>query len=287
MRTKFIVKSLCLAAALALAAPGTALAQAPAPSIAAPAVSFAPAPVAAPRVPRRQATGGFTGLYVGGLFGMAMAKSDAFGTFDLNGAGYFANASITDIEAVNPIKAEASKPLFGGTAGFNGQAGSAVIGVEGDFQILQLDETTSATETYTCCGTTFTLGQTITSDWLFSARARAGGVVGSALIYGTGGLAMTKLKLDTLFTDTDSSANASASVEETRKGVVVGGGVEFKAGPHVSIKGEFLHFNFGDFDPIVTNNLVLGTSPRPNETFTAEWTKVRMNVFRVGVNFGF
>lgn len=74
-------------------------------------------------------------------------------------------------------------------------------------------------------------------DWVATARVRAGFTPHeSLLLYGTGGVALAGAA--TMFN--------SAPVSSTQVGYVVGAGAEYRINSNWSVKGEFLHHNFGN-----------------------------------------
>ena len=146
------MKRILMAAALALAAGGQALA--------------ADLPQPAPPPPRAPATYvpvpvpvfSWTGIYFGinGGYG--------FGTGDFS--------SGATVSSVNGF-------LVGGTLGGNYQWNQFVLGIEGDGAWTNLDGTTTTT-----CGPP---SCEVKSTWLATARGRAGYAIDRILIYGTGG----------------------------------------------------------------------------------------------------
>jgi outer membrane immunogenic protein len=244
-----------------------------------------PAPARASMTPP-PATASWTGLYVGGIVGNGMGKADAVTSTVYTGPGYFAQSSVNSINANGAQSIEPSHALFGGEAGFNGQVGSAVIGVEGDFSQLKFDETQSDTVVYPDFSpTSYTISQSIKTTWMVTIRGRVGVAAGPALIYGTGGLAFTDFEYDALFTDNFATAHESAIIQEKPKKFVYGGGVEVKVGPHASVKGEFLRVDFGDFTTTSTN-LTTIEGPSPTNIYT-HTTNFVVNALRFGVNVGF
>lgn len=298
MRVKTSTKALragvtfVCASALLLSLPRAASAQASHPIDFRGAISFAPssaknapAPAAASMTPP-PSTASWTGLYVGGLVGNGMGKADAVSSVVYTPGGYFAQSSANSVNANGAQAIEPSHALFGGEAGFNGQVGKAVIGVEGDFTSLKFDETTTDTVVYPdFAPTSYTLSQSVKTTWMVTIRGRAGVAAGPALIYGTGGLAFTDFEYDALFTDTFAAVHESGLIQEKPKKFVYGGGVEVKVGAHASVKGEFLRVDFGDFTT-TSANLTSDEGPFLSSVFTHS-TNFVVNALRFGVNVGF
>jgi outer membrane immunogenic protein len=148
------MKRIVIAAALALAAGGQALAAdlpAPPPYIPAPVPIFT-----------------WTGIYLGVNGGYAFGDSNwsapppATGNFSTDGF------------------------LIGGTIGGNYQWGQFVLGIEADADWQNLNGTT-----YSTCGS---YGCTTQSEWLATIRGRAGYAWDRILVYGTGGAAFGDLQ---------------------------------------------------------------------------------------------
>ena len=149
----------------------------------------------------------------------------------------------------------------GGQLGYNWQAGSIVLGVEGDFQ----GTTESRSDSATILGTTFSVDQRI--PWVATLRGRVGYLFGPALLYVTGGAAWQNYKISV------SALGASVADNTTKSGWTIGGGAEWMFDPHWSAKLEYLYMDTGDQD--VT---LFGT------TFTG---RAKNNIVRGGVNYHF
>jgi outer membrane immunogenic protein len=150
----------------------------------------------------------WSGFYIGGNLGAAL---DPY------------NLSIEDLSQDQDLSLKFSNDteLVGGVqAGYNWQMGSWVVGVEGDVDFSE------------------------SVNYLASARGRLGLAVADWLFYGTGGVA---------FIDTDnnfsvvSTNNGSASFSggSSDTGYVVGGGIDYKIAPNLSLGAEALYYDFG------------------------------------------
>lgn len=142
---------------------------------------------------------------------------------------------------------------FGAFAGFDRQVGNWVFGGLADVDYVGTDDLVFG-------------GKVDTSydmDLVATARVRAGFAANEKLlIFGTGGLAVAV-------------ANArfgGTQLASTQLGYVVGAGAEYRMKGNWSVKGEFLHHNFGD-----------RIAPDPNNyTF-----KPVLNSFKVGLAYRF
>ncbi len=158
------MKRILLAAALALAAGGQALAAdlpQPAPPPPRAPATYVPAPV-----PVFSWTGIYVGINGGYGFGTSNWTAPTGSTGNFNTDGF----------------------LVGGTIGGNYQWNQFVLGIEGDG-----DWTNLAGTTYANCG----VGCTTQSDWLATVRGRAGYAFDRILIYGTGGGAFGNVQAGT------------------------------------------------------------------------------------------
>jgi outer membrane immunogenic protein len=206
------------------------------------------------------------GFYAGGNAGGVKGNSDAFTSTVFSPTGYFAPTSVPAIAAVGHQTLSPRGFTGGGQAGYNVQTGPWVLGVEADFGSMHVKDDFTATGTYPCCApTTFTITQTVNSDWLLTMRPRVGVANAHVLVYGTGGLALTNLNYKESFVDTFATAQESASTSGLLAGWTGGGGVEFKigSGTHWSMKGEYLFADFGSGLKTTSTNLTFITTPPP------------------------
>jgi outer membrane immunogenic protein len=226
----------------------------------------------------------WNGAYIGGYGGLAIGNADVTST--LPGPGdYFAASSVTSINENGVFELTPKQLLVGGQLGFNGQAGSAVFGIEADFGVMNFEETAAVTVEYPCCaGTNYTISQAIDTSWLLTVRPRVGVAAGNVLVYGTGGLAFTKLGYISTFEDTFDAAYADAVIDERRTGWTVGGGIEVLAG-RVSFKGEYLLVDFGEI-LATSDNFELNGALEPSVTFDHVAT-FRTSILRGGINVRF
>jgi outer membrane immunogenic protein len=151
-----------------------------------------------------------------------------------------------------------SGAVAGGTAGYNWQVGSAVVGLEGDLDWSNLRGTTSA-----LCPA----GCSTSNDWLGTFRGRAGYAFDRFMPYVTGGLAVG---------DIHATTPGFAGATQTNAGWAVGGGVEVALTNNWSAKAEYLHVDLGNLNC----GFNCGTTPNNN-------VSVRNDEVRGGLNFRF
>jgi outer membrane immunogenic protein len=183
----------------------------------------------------------WTGLYVGIAGGGAWGSSThdflplgTHGSFDVSGG------------------------LFGGTLGYNYQAGQFLAGIEGDLSWASSSGSTAGAPTL-CTG-----GPCTTKlNWLSTVRGRVGYVMGAWMPYVTGGVAFGDLK---------ACENVTCS-SSTEAGWTIGGGVEAMFAPNWSAKVEYLYADFG--------------SNAAYFLFVPHTVSLTENIVRVGVNYKF
>jgi opacity protein-like surface antigen len=133
--------------------------------------------------------------------------------------------------------------LGGFQAGANWQTRSVVGGLEIDLSGSGIKGTSSVTGVDS--GTPFSQMQTDKFDLLGSGRARLGYLVTpDTLLYGTGGLAWTRLTQTTTLVDPDTSISTTPS---WRFGWAAGAGAEMRLwNSNWLVRGEYLHYDFGN-----------------------------------------
>jgi outer membrane immunogenic protein len=180
--------------------------------------------------------------------------------------------SIAGVPAFASVDNQLQGAIGGGQAGYNWQAGAAVLGVEADFQASGLKGSLTTPCLPGLCGATYS--QKV--PWFGTARARIGYAANGWLIYATGGYAYARLETDA--SATAFPATTTFTLRETRNGWTAGTGIEVEFAPRWSAKLEYLYFDFGH------TNSSLSLSGLPTITDDAHLT---MNVVRGGVNFRF
>ena len=221
------------------------------------------APVVAPvAAPVWNWTGFYVGAHGGGVWGRA----------NITHSTVFAPAGLAfpeDAAAVTAASSPSLKPngfLAGVHAGYNWQNGNFVWGLEGDVSYFRLRASSAGTFPFpsTLAGgalgpptLTFTANTSFSTDWLVTFRPRLGITAGNALLYVTGGLAVTNEKVS----QTSGVLNAAtlvSSIDTTRLGWTVGGGIEYMFSPNWTVRAEYLHLDFGTATGSGTINMPAG-----------------------------
>jgi outer membrane immunogenic protein len=207
-------------AGLALAA----IAPAHAADLGAP-VYKAPAPVAAP-VPVFSWTGCYIGANIGGKWAQTSGSVDIPAVTASPASSFILDAD------------HGSSFVGGGQVGCDYQAGAAVFGIAGDGDAQQWSTTRTVVAP---APDLFAPGDTfkLSSRWEASLRGRIGYAFDRVLLYATGGVAWTNVKLETDFiaTTRDQLAFQATVVSESKTltGATVGGGIEFSFWDNLSL----------------------------------------------------
>jgi len=228
----------------------------------------------------------WTGWYVGVNGGGAWGRSHDRTTTVFSPTGYFAASSVPAIAAAGDQHVDFSGGTAGGQIGYNLQAGHGLVGLEADFGWLGLSGSQTTSALYPCCAPTgFTINSNVKTDWLFTLRPRFGFVADNWLFYFTGGLAVSEIKANWIFTDTFATALETASLSNTKAGWTAGLGAEYAFAGRWSAKLEWLHIDLGSAT-VSSTNLTAFTPPIafPSNVFTHSANLVS-DVVRVGINY--
>lgn len=221
----------------------------------------------------------WTGFYAGLNAGVGWSDA-AFGITPIDQWLGFGSASVPFLIATNRT-VRANGLMIGGQAGYNYQINRFVLGIEGDFDFYNAEETFTGGRIPTTSIVGYT--QTTRQTWFATVRGRLGWAASDRwMLYATGGLAVSNwavsMSLPALPT-----ATAIFSNNETRTGWTVGGGVETVLAPQWTFKAEYLYSDFGD---------VTGSSTFPTPPITPGYTHLHRvelvtQVVRVGLNYRF
>jgi outer membrane immunogenic protein len=125
-------------------------------------------------------------------------------------------------------------------AGYNFQSGPVVLGVEGDFSFTGIED-----EYRTNIGSV-AVRLSMETPYLASVRGRLGLALGPMLVYGTGGMAFTRLEVKASATAGVDSVSVKTAVAE--QGYTFGGGVEYMLSPRLIGRIEGLRYQFDKVD---------------------------------------
>jgi outer membrane immunogenic protein len=178
--------------------------------------------------------------------------------------------------------------IGGGEAGYNWQAGPAVYGLEIDLQNFR-GASKSATvlsngTLFIAAGTPLSLTSSTDARWLFTARGRLGYAFDRLLVYGTGGVAITRLRTNFTFSDPSTPGQGNWTQSNTKTGWVAGAGIEWMLTKNWSVKAEYLHVDFGAITAFGTIASPAGPGYANAINTSADLTA---DIARAGINYKF
>ena len=186
-----------------------------------------------------------------------------------------------------------SNGIFGARAGYNQQFGSFVLGLEGDISSFRSNKSSTRTGNpfFPFAGNAVspafaTFNTTVSTDWLATARLRAGFAVDRALFYATGGAAFGNVKFKNREREFSNNGlgfgNESSAVSKTKTGWALGVGAEYAITSNVLLSAEYLHVDLGS---VTASGRVTSNNTR---TATLNFrTKVKSEIGRVGLSYKF
>ena len=167
--------------------------------------------------------------------------------------------------------------------GYNYQTGNWVFGLETDVGWMDIGQSRSKTyqsPVLISPPVTLTVRQEVSTDWVWTLRPRIGYASGPYMIYGTAGLAASRISVDASFADSRLPPNAgNFSESDSKFGWTAGIGGAYAFNENWSVRGEWLYTDFGT----VRNTWV---TPNGYAAFTTE-ADTRANLLRVGVDYKF
>ena len=180
----------------------------------------------------------------------------------VNGGYGWANSTHIDSLGRSTGSFNQNGGMVGGTAGYNWQLGSTVLGLETDLDWARINGSTAAG----ACA----FGACYTNMQSFGTfRGRLGYAAGMWMPYVTGGLAYADIK---------SGQTVATSSDQWRAGWTVGAGVEAMFAPSWSAKLEYLYADFG------TSGGGAYTTPAGINVAASERN---VNIVRAGINYHF
>ena len=257
-------------------------------------------------------TGFYIGGHVGGAFAdrsMGYAGNDAAGQALITGFDPGTGAPVAQ-EPVRPHGVNLSDVTGGVTAGYNWQVSpSWVLGLETDFSGANVRGSGSGTSTLITVGA-IAVPQTITSDqridWWGTVRARAGVLATpDVLLFGTAGFAYGNVSASSRygisapgpanyslqyndgssFSCTENTTCFAGSQSGVRTGWTAGAGGEWRFARHWTAKLEYLYVDLGRTR--VRSTALVAAPGFGLSSYTADFGRTDMHVFRGGVNYQF
>jgi outer membrane immunogenic protein len=271
-------------------------------TVALPALLTAPAlaadmAVKAPAVPPTSAyswTGFYVGLNAGANWAYSGDPTTSASCAPLGFIGsYLTCADVPVVNAVGTGSLSANARFTGGVqAGYNWQINSTVVGVEADYDSFNVKASRTATGNYVSIPNQFTITNSVSANWLFTARGRLGWVISTNLLgYVTGGLAATHYSTANSFSDNIPLGGAGPdagnwSAAATKLGWTVGAGAEYALNKSWSVRAEYLYVHFNS---ITASGIVANTGFAPGGYANAISTSTDLSgqIARAGINYRF
>jgi outer membrane immunogenic protein len=175
--------------------------------------------------------------------------------------------------------------LGGGQAGCNWQSGTLVYGLEGDVDYFRSNpQVINGTATLSDGVTTFTVTQSLTTNYLATVRPRLGVAADRNLFYITGGAAFTKASYAQSYVDAAvPSGTGLATGSKSLFGWTAGAGWEYAWTDNWTLKFEYLFTSF----PGTTNGIGAITDAADGTNPLQGSANLVIQTARAGVNFKF
>jgi outer membrane immunogenic protein len=257
---------LAIAAATPLALPSTA-------------ANAADMPVKAPAAKTYNWGGCYAGLNGGG------AESGSDFTTKVGNGTHVTPADAALVNEGGTSSANSPNFLGGGQAGCNWQSETLVYGLEGDVDYFRSNpQMTNATATLSDGVTTFTVSQSLTTNFLATVRPRIGVSADRNLFYITGGAAFTKASYTQGYVDAAVPVGTGlATGSKTLVGWTAGAGWEYAMADHWTLKFEYLFTSF----PTSTGGTGVITDAAGGSNPLQGSANLVIQTARAGVNFKF
>lgn len=164
-----------------------------------------------------------------------------------------------------------------------------------DYSVFPLNSSHSATNvTYPDGSNNYSVYSSMSMNWLSTLRGRIGyeaSLHWPALLYLTGGLALTQLRVNNNFNDDSSYAGAGGnSTSQNQIGWTAGAGIELASLNHLSVMFQYLYVSI----PSMTTNSSISNSAGgfgiPSQSLTSSFStkgQFYSNLVTLGLNYRF
>ena len=221
----------------------------------------------------------WTGFYIGGNVGYHWDRDRA--TTSANPIGW----TIAGAAAIDGVTGGTVNPrgiIGGGQIGYNWQASSNFLwGFEADANVLSGRASRLVTP-FTVINPADVFTTSAETTFLTTVRGRLGVTFDRALLYVTGGLAISNTKFTDSFGSFGNTVIATVSTSSTLTGWTVGGGLEYGFADNWSAKLEYLYVDLGDVDTRIPSCTLcaIGSDIGVRHKYTE-------NIVRFGLNYRF
>lgn len=226
----------------------------------------------------------WTGFYVGGNAGASWGDTSLKTRIEPGTGAVIIPPAERDLINGDQSSDDNETGFTGGLqGGYNFQSGSWVFGVETDIGWMDIGQSRSKvyqSPVLISPPITATVRQEASTDWVWTLRPRIGYASGAYMIYGTAGLAASRISVEASFADSRTPSNTgNFSESDSKFGWVAGLGGAYAFDENWSVRGEWLYTDFGK----VRNSWV---TPNGFAAFTTE-ADTRANLLRIGVDYKF
>lgn len=236
--------------------------------------------------------GPYVGAYFGGGFGNNHVSTDA-GT--VTSSSYFTTAA--DINAVKNAGTSTNTPdtvITGIQAGHDWVWNQMIYGVAADYGVQSLSSSNTVSNIYPDNSNSYSVYTSMSTNWLFTLRGRLGYEVIThwpSLLYLTGGMAMTQLKINNSFSDNSSLAGKGGNnTSQNQIGWTAGAGIELAAFEHATIDLEYAYVSMPSvkvYSSISNSAAGFGV---PAQSLTSPFTSTgefHASLLKLGLNYRF
>jgi outer membrane immunogenic protein len=229
------------------------------------------------------ATYNWSGCYLGVNGGGASGGSDF--TTAVGDGTHLTPADIGLVAEAGTGSANSPNFIGGGQLGCNWQSGTYIYGLEGDFDYFRSNpQFINGTATLSDGATTFTLSQTLTTNYLATLRPRLGVAADRNLFYITGGVAFTKASYTQAYLDAAvPTGTGAATASKSLVGWTAGAGWEYAWNQNWTFRLEYLFTGF----PGSINGTGLITDGAGGSNPLQGSANLVIQTARAGVNFKF
>lgn len=237
------------------------------------------------------------GSYVGAYFGGGLGNNHLSTTAgNVTDSSYFTTSA--DIHAVNnggTFTHHPSSIIAGIQAGHDWARNQIVYGVVFDYGALPLNSSKRVSNLpYPDNSTTYSVYTSMSTNWLLTLRGRLGyqaQLHWQSLLYLTGGLALTQLKINNNYSDNSSLLGAGRnSNAENKIGWAAGAGIELLSHNNMSINVEYLYVQVPS---VKTTSFISNTEAGfgiPVQSLNSSFTSTgqfHASLLKIGLNYRF
>ncbi len=237
--------------------------------------------------------GSYLGAYLGGGFGNSDLTTH---TGTVTSTSYFITTA--DINAVNYAGTSGNNlntVIAGVQAGHDWVWKQMLYGVVMDYGMLSLNSTNRVNgNTYPDNSDQYSIFTSLRTNWLFTLRGRLGYLVTlrwPSVLYLTGGMAMTQLKVKNNFSDNSSYVGTGGNTtSQNQLGWTAGAGIELLTWEHASVDLEYLYVSIPSVKTTSSISNTAGGFGVPVQSLTSSFStkgELYTSLLKVALNYRF